>query len=243
MIFTILCPNYVHYSAGVRVLWLLGNLLGKLGHKVFYINYQNAACPAPNWSTMEAAPNNTTQGTIIAPEVFPGLACAHVRWVLNKPGKLGGPTTYGPCTQCFHWCPELEESSVAASPDGTSTQFMIGSLDKPDLTPTEKTLALWYRGKYTGEVDLRDHYNCIELTRQWPSTKQQYWELLNQAYKLDSYDDFTGVNLEAHLWGVEVRVWNGMEFTDYVPPTYINNMLIDEEKDLAKVRAFVDALK
>jgi hypothetical protein len=195
---------------------------------------------------MEAAPGNCTQGLVIAPEVFPELAIPHVRWALNKPGLLGGPKTYGPGVQVFHYCDVFEESAKAASPDGTSIELRLGSLDKPDLTPldaVEKRLSLWYRGKYMGGVDLRDHYNCIELTRSWPPTKQQYWELMNQAYKLDSYDDCSGVNLEAHLWGLQVRVWNGTEFVDYVPPTYINDMLIDEEKDLERVRAFVNALK
>jgi len=243
MIFTILCPNYVHYSAGVRVLWRLGNLLGLLGHKVYYINYQSNPQPAPAWSTMEAAPGNCTQGLVIAPEVFPELDIPHVRWALNKPGLLGGPKTYGPGVQVYHYCDVFEESAKAASPDGTSIEFRLGSLDKPDLTPTTRKLDLWYRGKYNGLIDLGRHTYEIEMTRHWPSTKVQYWELLNQAKTLKSYDDCSGVNLEAHLWGLTVEVWDGVRFMPYVPPTYINDMLIDEEKDLERVRAFVNALK
>jgi len=243
MIFTILCPNYVHYSAGVRVLWRLGNLLGLLGHKVYYINYQANPQPAPAWSTMEAAPGNCTQGLVIAPEVFPELAIPHVRWALNKPGLLGGPKTYGAGTQVYHWSPELEESTKEASPDGTSKQFMIGSLDAPNLTPTTRKLNLWYRGKYTDLVDLGKHTYEVEMTRHWPSTKVQYWELLNQAISLKSYDDFSGTNLEAYLWGVQVSIWDGVRFMLYVPPTYINDLIIDDAKDLVKVEAFVNSLQ
>jgi hypothetical protein len=192
---------------------------------------------------MEAAPGNCTQGLVIAPEVFPELAIPHVRWALNKPGLLGGPKTYGAGVQVYHYGPVFEESAKAASPDGTSKELIIGSLDTPNPTPEDKRLSLWYRGKYTGPVDLRDHTNNIELTRFWPPTKQQYWELLNQAYKLDSYDDCSGTNLEAYLWGLEVRVWDGVRFMPYVPPTYINDLIIDEAKDLVKVEAFVNSLQ
>jgi hypothetical protein len=102
---------------------------------------------------------------------------------------------------------------------------------------------LWYRGKYAGEVNLRDHTNTLEMTRSWPTTKQQYWELLNQSYELKSYDVFTGANVEAHLWGVDVKVWNGDKFIDYVPPDYFNDMIIDDDKDLFRVAAFVKALQ
>jgi hypothetical protein len=192
---------------------------------------------------MEAAPGNCTQGLVIAPEVFPELAIPHVRWALNKPGLLGGPKTYGAGVQVYHWSPELRESAKEASPDGTSKQFMIGSLDAPNLTPTTRKLNLWYRGKYTDLVDLGKHTYEVEMTRHWPSTKVQYWELLNQAISLKSYDNFSGTNLEACLWGVQVSIWDGVRFMPYVPPTYINDMLIDEEKDLERVRAFVNALK
>lgn len=243
MIFTILLPNYTHFSAGVRVLWYLGNLLGQLGHKVFYINYQNASAPKPAWSTMEMAPDNTTQGTIISPEVFPELECPHIRWALNKPGLLGGPTTYPTGTQVYHFTPELEESAAAASPDGQSKLFMLGSLDKPTLPPTDRKLITWYRGKYQGPVDLNNHVNQIEMTRNWPVTKQQYWELLNQTDVFYSYDNFSGTPAEAYLCNCKVLVWNGTAFEGYIPQPHLSNLIIDEKRDLESVQAFVDSLQ
>lgn len=243
MIFTILLPNYVHYSAGVRVLWYLGNLLGQLGHKVFYINYQNTLHPKPEWSTMELAPDNTTQGQVIVPEVFPELEIPHIRWALNKPGLLGGPQTYLPGTQVYHFVPELEESAIAASPDKQSKLFLLGSLDKPTLPPTERKLTTWYRGKYQGLVDLNNHINQIEMTRHWPSTKQQYWELLNQTDIFYSYDNFSGTPAEAYLAGCRVLVWNGITFEWYVPPQHLPHLIINEQRDLQFTEEFVDSLQ
>ncbi len=244
MVFTIFCPNYVAYSAGARVLWRLGNLLGVLGHKVYYINYQANSQPAPAWSTMEPAPGNATQGTVIAPETFPELPIPHVRWALNKPGLIGGPANYQKDVQVFYYCDLFEESAKAASHNGISRELLIGSIDPPKPTPTSpKPLWLWYRGKYTGPVKLNSHHNQIELTRHWPPTKQQYWELLNQSHTLSSYDDCSGTNFEAYLWGLQVEVWDGEKFISFKPPTYIHDLIIDEDKDLVRVQAFVEALQ
>jgi hypothetical protein len=182
-------------------------------------------------------------GVLIVPEVFPEIDIPHVRWCLNKPGILGGPKTYGKGTLVFHYCPELEESAKAAAHDGTSTEFMLGTIEIPKLPLASRRYLLWYRGKFKGEIEEYDG-TLLQLTRTWPPTKREYWELLNRTSSIFSYDDFSAVNLEAHLCGVNVvHVKNGESFgSPYTPPDYADKLIWNDESNKNRVSHLVDTL-
>jgi hypothetical protein len=244
MIFTILCPNYAHNSAGVCCLWRLGNYLVDLGHEVQYINYQTNPLPPPEWSKMCKRPDNTTIGTIIAPEVFPEINVPHVRWCLNKPGLLGGPTKYPAGSKVFHFSPEIEESARKAAADGVSTPFMLGTIEPPTDICRGKDLTCWYRGKYGGPVaeSFITGIDYVEVTRTWPPTKVQYHNILSRTSEFYSYDDFSAVNIEAHLAGCDVFVWDGSSFITYKPPEYANDLIINYDKELEATHRFVSCI-
>ena len=221
--FTVLAPNEAHNSAGVTCLHLLMRYLRELGHEVHHANYQRSA-------------QHEVKGTLIAPEVVGEIPFPHVRWCLNKPGLLGGPKYYPAGTKVFHFCPDLEESARAASPDGTSTEFMMGTIEAPEFFEVRQ-FRVWYRGKFQGEIGEHDG-SVLQMTRHWPPTKQEYWNLLKRTYKLYSYDDFSAVNLEAHLCGAEVLV-NGKPYT---PPEYADRLILDHDRNRDTVEKFVDML-
>lgn len=230
MLFTVAAPPPSHNSAGIACLHELMRCLKELGHEVRQLDYT-------------AMGEHMLRGILIAPEVFPEIDIPHVRWCLNKPGLLSGPVKYGKGTLVFHYCPELEESAKAAAHDGTSTEFMLGALDIPSWKPDEQPIELYYRGKYNGPI--YDHPYRIELTRTYPSTKKKYWELLSLAYNLYSYDDFSAVNVEAHLIGVKVLIWDAAKgfWKDYNPPDYIDRLLFNDERNKAATQEMVDLIK
>jgi len=205
--------------------------LKELGHEVHHIDYTKSG-------RMEVS------GVLIVPEVFPDIAIPHVRWCLNKPGLLSGPKSYPKGVICFHYSPELEESAKAAAHDGTSTEFMLGTIEIPKLPLASRRYLLWYRGKFKGEIEEYDG-TLLQLTRTWPPTKREYWELLNSTSSLFSYDDFSAVNLEAHLCGVNVvHVKNGESFgAPYTPPDYADHLLFNDERNKAATVQFLDTIK
>ena len=226
MQFTVAAPPPRHNSAGIMCLHELMRCLKELGHEVNHIEYTKSG-------RMEV------RGVLIVPEVFPDIGIHHVRWCLNKPGLLGGPKSYPKGVICFHYSPELEDATRAASHTGESEEFMLGVINVPMML-LPKTHSLWYRGKYDGE--LGDHApHQLQLTRTWPPTKQEYWNLLAHTKELYSYDDFSAVNLEAHLMGCEVFVNDGM-WAPFEPPEYAEKLLWNDESNKNRVANFVDTL-
>lgn len=223
MIFTVLAPSEAHNSAGVTCLHLLIRYLRELGHEVHHANYQTST-------------QHNIVGILIAPEVVPEISFRHVRWCLNKPGLLGGPKSYPAGTKVFHFSPEIEDAARAASPDGDSTEFMLGSIAVPQDFAVRQFL-VWYRGKFQGEIGQYSG-DVLQMTRNWPPTKEEYWKLLHRTIKLYSHDDFSAVNLEAHLCGCQVLV-NG---NPYTPPPYADRLILDHDRNRASVESFVSQL-
>ena len=240
MTFTIFLPNYSHFSAGVAVLWKLGNILVDLGHETYYFNYSRERSPAPSFNKMHCLEDNIPKGVIVVPEVVQEILAPHVRWVLNKPGLLSGPKKYPEHCKIFHYNPDLEASARTAAADGQSTLFCLGICEKTAFNPDLKQYDLWYRGKYQGAVDLKNHEGSLQLTRYWPPTKEEYHDLLARARTLKSYDNFSSVLAEALLAGVEVKEYEGGEWREFVPSFDITETVSDRDKDLRKVAMFVD---
>jgi len=228
--FTVAAPPPHHNSAGIMCLHELMRCLRELGHEVHHIDYTKSG-------RMEVS------GILIVPEVFPDIAIPHVRWCLNKPGLVGGPKEYPKGTVVFHFSPEIEESAKAAAHDGTSTEFMLGTIEIPKLPKASRRYFLWYRGKFQGDIDEYDG-RMLQLTRTWPPTKREYWELLSRTVALYSYDDFSAVNLEAHLCGVNVYpIKNGEMCRRYTPPDYADRLLYNDVRNKAATVLFVDTIK
>lgn len=249
MVFTILTPNYVHYSAGVGCLYYLGDLLTELGHTVYQINFQRGKTPLPEWSKMIPEKNGYVRGIIIAPETVPELpGMEHVRivrWCLNNPGLLGGPVRYSPNTKVMHFGPPFEEAARAAAPDGVSYELMLGTMDPASGVDkgSYRPFTVYYRGKYKG-VLTPEHNDevepmCIEMTRQWPPTKPQYFRLLSRTRDFFSYDSVSAVNTEAHLSGCHVHIRNGDRWDRYHAPAFSDRVIRNRDRDRAAVESAV----
>ncbi len=226
MRFTVAAPPPYHNSAGVMCLHELMRILRKLGHEVHHMEYTKPGT------------NNIT-GILIAPEVFPEIEIPHIRWTLNKPGLLGGPSKYPPGCRVWHYSDEFKQSAAEASPIGISHELFFGVSRIPERENIKRPLALYYKGKYQGET--RSHPYFVELTRHYPETKEKYWELMQMSHTLLSYDSCTAVTTEAHLLGLDVYVWNGSDFMPFVPNEKTERHRWDDERNtLALIKALKD---
>jgi hypothetical protein len=112
MEFLIWVPEYRHTSCGISVLHRLCHLLNENGYKAFV----NTSVTNPEWNT----PTKTFASddtVVIYPEIVHGNpfgAKRIIRWVLNDPGKIGGPLQYGPEEYVLYW-PWFPHTTKAAA--------------------------------------------------------------------------------------------------------------------------------
>lgn len=249
----ILAPNFVHNSAGVGCLWYLGEYLVDLGYRVYVFNYQCPNYPPPAWSRMVQIMRVPIAFVVVAPETYNGsldMFPLVIRWALNKPGLLGGPSTYPANTKVIHFSPEIEEAAKAASVDTESTELMLGtiSMDLMRRHKVKRDTILYYLGKkdYPYPIPLEEHKGHVELTRSWPATKDELYDLFARTSTLYSYDSFSAVNLEAHLCGIKVftktSTINPKFWVPHTPPPYYKKLLLDHDRDRARVKEVFEYL-
>ena len=242
MRFTIAAPDYTHASAGVWLLHRLAHLLSLAGHDVLV----TASVLGP-WNTYETLKPGEPCGIPIFPEIFDlpnpnKVPC--VRWVLNIPGKLGGPKQYPPEEMVWHLNHDLEEHAKAASADGESRLLRLPTLDLNDLTPMPKDIpSVWFQGKYYGDVPPIPDPLALRITSDWPVTREETLQLLRRSKVFYCLDHYTQMTQEAFLAGAQVKHWNGVEWCDYVPiPAHIDRLIINDKNDLEMVTTFADSV-
>ena len=249
MTFTIFVPMYNHNSAGNRCLHILSQLLYKLRHDVYLYNFEQHGSKVPDNFNGIPITDGMPKGIPIVPEAFSFSTSnyPHVRWVLNYPGKLfNGPKIYNENIMATYYLDEFKDATIQATKSGIIHKFCIGNIEliKP-IERVDKTLILWYRGKYSQQIDVSKHKYQLELTRTWPATQQQYWELLHMTKELYSYDDLTGTTLEAYKTGVKVYTYHS-QVNKWMPLAYHiehDNVFIDHDRDLNNTRKFVEQCK
>lgn len=229
MNFLLFAPDYWHASAGIRALYLLRDYLTKLGNTVYHLNYSRHA-------ETKVYPEDTV---VIMPEtcpiITPGVPV--IRWALNHPGKLGGPTKYGPNEFVIHW-DGMEETASLAAHNGTSHELTLGLMQRPKIENKRHLFCLWYEGK--GQSDGTHHPEAIRVTRHWPPSQDELFSLFERCTCLYSYDDFSGINLEAHMYGVEVLIRTQGKWKAYQPPENIEKFLVNPARDMVNIAAMLD---
>ena len=243
MKFTLFAPNFVHYSTGIRALYLLGEYLIDLGHEVDAVNYQDMPFKdkPPVGCRMRFIDSKDIQkSVVIVPEVLDIKTNLPIlRWCLNVPGKLGGPKVYGSNEFVVYYNDEIAEVAKSASIDGVAHELTIGVIEPLTNQNKKRVLDLWYEGK--GQSDSSHGLDALRLTRQWPPTRMELFSLLDKCEEFYSYDDYSGMNLEAYLCGCNVHIRKNCEWVPYVadrPERHIAN----PERDRASVARIVEIL-
>jgi O-antigen biosynthesis protein len=213
--YLISAPDYRHESAGIRVLHLLADALMAKGHKAYpmYAKSMPGAKATGLWDAYVIAEKIADGAVVIYPEIVPGnpLGAEHVaRWVLNKPGLLGGEAIYDPDEKVF-----LYTTTLTGSVKNDISGYLCCPSIDTDLFVDDGRKKLhdtFYvgKGKHDGKLDTS---GMQEITKSpaWPQNREVVAEVLKNTDTFYSFDNFTAMVTEANLCGaVSVIIPDGV---------------------------------
>jgi hypothetical protein len=194
MKFTIYAPNYNDKSGGAWVLHFLCDQLNKIGHESKIFIYEASQVVNPQFDT----PIGYLEDSVVVyPEIIvdnPLNATKVVRYLLNREGALQkrmiswGNTDYPLAFSRAY----RNDCEVLFYPNCDLSIFYDNG--------TERTQNAFYigKGELTGDCPKLD---CFEITRTFPSTKQELGDVLRRSKILFSYDALSATNTDAALCG------------------------------------------
>ena len=209
--FCIWAPPYVAQSAGIRALYQLCNDLRSRGFAAFMCG------GSPGFRVGDAAVISAESAcelcrsgyVAIYPEVVRGNpfgASTVVRWVLNRPGLLGGDAVYDPSELVFYYSEVYRPyiSNVVAG------RLYLPMIDQslfwaPPLRACDRKLECFYIGKSQWKGGFVDRAESLELTRSWPA-RSELGKILRRSRALYCFDNSTMLIYEALLCGCPVAV-------------------------------------
>ncbi len=208
MDYLIHAPNYKRTSGGVRALHKLCHCLNQAGCTA----YISASGVNPNWNTpkptQEIANRLAQEGIVIYPEVIRGNpwdAKRVVRYILNRPGLLGGDREYASTETLF--CYSGLWRQFVPSDDRILTVPVIET-EIFNCTGNEKRSGgvFWVgrRGQHLPRIPETE--SLVEITYSWPTSGEEIAELFRKATVFYSYSDYTGLISEARLCGCLVVI-------------------------------------
>jgi hypothetical protein len=209
--YVIWCCDYTPNSAGIGCLYRLCDELNWLGYPAFMTGGERTASHlnAPIVSGQRAQELCAHGYIAVYPESISGNPLeAHtvVRWVLNRPGLLGGDDVYA-------------ESELVYSYSDVFSRYIqnavAGKLYMPTIDETifyaqehpsaPRSLDCYYLGKSTWKDGFVDRGRAFEITRDAPA-KKELGKLFRAARVLYSFDNSTILIYEAMLCGCPVVI-------------------------------------
>lgn len=194
MKFTVFAPSYNDKSGGAWVLHFLCHSLNQIGYESSIFIYEDSKLANPQFNT----PQGYIQDSIlIYPEIIlnnPLKADKVVRYMLNKEGVLQG--------KMINWGEKdypLAFSKVYK--DNCETLFYPNcdlSIFYNDGRQKQHNSFYIGKGYLFGDCPKLD---CFEITRTYPSSKQELAEVLRNSKILFSYDALSATNTDAALCG------------------------------------------
>ena len=208
----IAAPAYRQTSAGVRALHHLCHILNETGYEAYVTTDETSPhLRAPLLTDAIRAQHGTANRLpiVIYPEVVPGNPLngqVVARWLLNKPGHLGGDSTFPPSELLFFWDTWVLTEPLAAErlcfPIADTRIF--NNRDNPFDKKREGFC--YYAHKYIqfgGTVDPYLRENGISLCQDIPRTAVEIADILRRAKALYCYEPSTIVR-EAQACGCQI---------------------------------------
>lgn len=243
MKFLIIARPFNHASMGVVALYKLAETLKKIGEEAEVLMFEGDGRTV-NWvsesSSLESikmyAEECIRNGVVVYPEIIFGNplgARRVVRYMLNKEGHLKGwgmdsaPDDFI-LTHSASFC-DRYHCEVLLPPQISSAS----ELKRDSLEANKGGLVLTYVGKGVKFGKTFIPSGSVEVTRQWPSSREQFLTLLSNARYLVSYDPVSSVNVEAAILGAIPLVFvsdgefipSAPEFPYFVLSRYLGNKL------------------
>ncbi len=191
--YLIFAPEYQHNSAGVRALYRLQDELRNRGYAAKIVQKGFAS----------------NDDIVVYPEIISGNPLGGktvARWVLNYPGLLGGQKEYDEREIIFTWDKKYYDAPVLAVP-------VIEDFFKNDGLP-RKDGCFWV-GKGGNIPRIPETEGLIEITYEWPKTREALAILLNSVKTFYTYDNNTMLISEAKACGCKVVVIGENVEVDY----------------------------
>lgn len=212
--FVIVAPPFVANSAGVGCLYRLCHELRALGFQAVMAVVADGGQTAPGLDApiidLSLARVLCDRGfTAIYPETVTGnpLAAASViRWVLNRPGLLGGDAVYSDDEHVFYYS-EVFRPYVQNRIAG---KLYLPTIDESifyadENVSSRRGLECFYVGKSVWRDGVINGDKMFEITREFPA-KAQLGKLFRAARVLYCFDNSTILTYEALLCGCPVVV-------------------------------------
>jgi hypothetical protein len=209
--YVIVAPSFTSVSAGIGCLYRLCDELNRRGFPS-YITGATESTPkllAPLTSLRKARHLCRGGYTAVYPETVPGNplgARSVARWVLNRPGLLGGEALFDESELVFCY------SDVFASYVGNrlAGRLYMPTIDEEiffcdDEDISRRSLECFYVGKSTWKDGVLDRSRAFEITRQTPS-KRELGKLFRAARVFYCFDNSTIMIYEALMCGCPVVV-------------------------------------
>jgi GT2 family glycosyltransferase len=247
----IYAPDYTHSAAGIRCLHYLCHALNALGEEAYIApaRIKNPKLRTPAL-TEEVVLNHFRAGrTPIAlyPEVISGnpfSAPIIARWLLNKPGHLGGEIQYNPYDLVFYfqdWC----------LPDGMEGEILtLSTVDFSIFNNNENPLdkirsgACYYANKFLafgGSIDAKLKRDATSLCLDIPRTPCELAELLRRSEVLYCFEQ-SSIVPEAIACGCPVLIvpseyWKAHGSGEETLQSYVR--LASEQDALIKAKKYM----
>ncbi len=217
--YIIYAPIWHHRSAGLMVLYNLQKSLIKRGYDCIYYCFG---------SEHVAIDEVTDDDIVIYTEIVNGnplKAKNVVRWLLNIPGVIGGNGNYLETDMVFFYMDRKKYSNMKGLP----LHISISRDDFKDLgLPKEHNLIWVYKGANKKRIPL----DGIEITFDWPKSKDKLIDLLQRCKIFYSYDEHTSLAAEAKMCGCDVRLVNADGSIVPFPLPDLTKITLDDEKQL-----------
>lgn len=183
-----MAPPYKNSSAGVRVLYKLRKHLADRGFDAKIFQGGNAP---PNAIVVypETVSGNPMKGNTV------------VRYVLNYPGLLDGDEEYDNKELIFTYSPIFYPGVPILTIPSIEDFFYDKQLPRSG--------GCYWVGKGTDVAKIPDTDGMVEITYEWPETREELADLLNTKEFFYSYDNCTALIPEAEKCGCKVTVIPG----------------------------------
>lgn len=208
--FVVFAPDFQIRSAGIYCLHALGEALRERGFAAYLCGARRGApghsCPLVSRSTARALCHRGAAA--VYPETVLGNpfgARTVMRWVMNRPGLLGGSESYGSEERVFAYS-EVFRPYIRNHLQGVLYMPAIDqSLFFPPATDWARTLDCFYVGKSRWREHVLDRAHAFEITRESPP-RCELGKILRHSRRLFCFDNSTLLIYEALLCGCEVVV-------------------------------------
>ena len=208
----IVAPSFRQNSGGVRVLHYLCHALNEIGLEAYIATDTGETNPFLRTPKLTREIRDTHKASGCIPiGVYPEVAIGNIlnlpvvaRWILNKPGHLGGEKSFDENEILFYWDEWVIDKKTAA--DRLNIPFVDRRIFHEPKIPTQRNGFCFYAHKYLksgGKINPKIKNNGTSLCQDIPRPHEEIAEILRRSEALYCYEP-TALATEAEACGCKV---------------------------------------